>query len=99
MTNIHRHAPQFNTDATEAYPTVHNEGHLALPFHRNVTHTDASHFRYIDNRWYRIRTFDMMRFRVSIYLKVLNKSNKQTPWPLVRERTIPTDRPPLVDEI
>jgi hypothetical protein len=29
---------------------------------------------------------------------VTNK-NKQTPWPLVRERTIPTDRPPLVDEI
>jgi hypothetical protein len=27
------------------------------------------------------------------------KQNKQTPWPLVRERTIPTDRPPLVDEI
>jgi hypothetical protein len=25
--------------------------------------------------------------------------NKQTPWPLVRERTIPTDRPQLVDEI
>jgi hypothetical protein len=23
----------------------------------------------------------------------------QTPWPLVRERTIPTERPPLVDEI
>jgi hypothetical protein len=29
-------------------------------------------------------------------IKVLNK---QTPWPLVRERTIPTERPPLVDEI
>jgi hypothetical protein len=28
-----------------------------------------------------------------------NKTNKQTPWPLVRERTIPTERPPLVDEI
>jgi hypothetical protein len=28
-----------------------------------------------------------------------NKTNKQTPWPLVRERTIPTDRPPLFDEI
>jgi hypothetical protein len=28
----------------------------------------------------------------------INKT-KQTPWPLVRERTIPTDRPPLVDEI
>jgi hypothetical protein len=27
------------------------------------------------------------------------KTNKQTPWPLVRERTIPTERPPLVDEI
>jgi hypothetical protein len=24
---------------------------------------------------------------------------KQTPWPLVRERTISTDRLPLVDEI
>jgi hypothetical protein len=28
-----------------------------------------------------------------------NKTNKQTPWPLVRERTIPAERPPLVDEI
>jgi hypothetical protein len=28
-----------------------------------------------------------------------NKQTKQTPWPLVRERSIPTDRPPLVDEI
>jgi hypothetical protein len=26
------------------------------------------------------------------------QKTKQTPWPLVRERTIPTDRPPLVDE-
>jgi hypothetical protein len=24
---------------------------------------------------------------------------KQTTWPLVRKRNIPTDRPPLVDEI
>jgi hypothetical protein len=30
---------------------------------------------------------------------LLTEVNKQTPWPLVRERTIPTDRPPLVDEI
>jgi hypothetical protein len=28
-----------------------------------------------------------------------DEQTKQTPWPLVRERTIPTDRPPLVDEI
>jgi hypothetical protein len=27
------------------------------------------------------------------------KQTKQTPWPLVRKRTIPTERPPLVDEI
>jgi hypothetical protein len=26
-------------------------------------------------------------------------ATKQTPWPLVRKRTIPTERPPLVDEI
>jgi hypothetical protein len=26
----------------------------------------------------------------------LQHKQKQTPWPLVRERTIPTDRPPLV---
>jgi hypothetical protein len=29
----------------------------------------------------------------------LKQKTKQTPWPLVRERTIPTERPPLVDEI
>jgi hypothetical protein len=29
----------------------------------------------------------------------MTKKKKQTPWPLVRERTIPTERPPLVDEI
>jgi hypothetical protein len=26
-------------------------------------------------------------------------TQKQTPWPLVRQRTIPTERQPLVDEI
>jgi hypothetical protein len=31
---------------------------------------------------------------------MVTNTNKQTktPWPLVRERTIPTERPPLVDE-
>jgi hypothetical protein len=33
------------------------------------------------------------------YLKTNKQTNKQTPWPLVRERTIPTERPTLVDEI
>jgi hypothetical protein len=31
--------------------------------------------------------------------RYLGMTIKQTPWPLVRERTIPTERPPLVDEI
>jgi hypothetical protein len=29
----------------------------------------------------------------------VSATNKQTPWSLVRELTIPTDRPPLVGEI
>jgi hypothetical protein len=36
-----------------------------------------------------------MKLNRQIYLTI----NKQTPWPLVRKRTIPTERPPLVDEI
>jgi hypothetical protein len=35
----------------------------------------------------------------SKYIMDKKNINKQTPWPLVRERTIPTERPPLVDEI
>jgi hypothetical protein len=31
--------------------------------------------------------------------RMSTEQTKQTPWPLVRERTIPTERPPLVDEI
>jgi hypothetical protein len=37
--------------------------------------------------------------KYSSYENDNNKKKKKTPWPLVRERTIPTDRPPLVDEI
>jgi hypothetical protein len=46
--------------------------------------------------------FDILRFRVepgAVLTCTTQQTNKQTPWPLVRERTIPTDRPPLVDEI
>jgi hypothetical protein len=28
-----------------------------------------------------------------------NLKQKQTPWPLVRKRTVPTEQPPLVGEI
>jgi hypothetical protein len=51
----------------------------------------------------------MMHLKASAFLlQILNArpsviteryKTKQTPWPLVRERTIPTERPPLVDEI
>jgi hypothetical protein len=37
--------------------------------------------------------------QLEVLLPYTNKKTKQTPWPLVRKRTIPTDRPPLVDEI
>jgi hypothetical protein len=30
---------------------------------------------------------------------IINKQNKHTQWPLVRERTVPTERPPFVNEI
>jgi hypothetical protein len=33
------------------------------------------------------------------FIKSINKTKKKTPWPLVRERTVPTERPSLVDEI
>jgi hypothetical protein len=33
------------------------------------------------------------------YRQSFSKKTKQTPWPLVHKRTIPTERPPLVDEI
>jgi hypothetical protein len=31
--------------------------------------------------------------------RILNNKNKQTPWPVVCKRTIPTEKPPLVSEI
>jgi hypothetical protein len=40
------------------------------------------------------------RFRKGILAQCTTKqTNKQTPWPLVRKRTISSERPPLVDEI
>jgi hypothetical protein len=35
----------------------------------------------------------------ALWYFITKTQNKQTPWPLVRKRTIPTERPPLVDEI
>jgi hypothetical protein len=38
-----------------------------------------------------LRTFEVKTMCIGLV--------KQTPWPLVRKRTIPTERPPLVGEI
>jgi hypothetical protein len=34
-----------------------------------------------------------------LFTSTLAINKKETPWPLVRKRTIPTERPPLVSEI
>jgi hypothetical protein len=38
-----------------------------------------------------------LRYRLGSYIR--NHPPTATPWLLVRKRTIPTERPPLVDEI
>jgi hypothetical protein len=43
------------------------------------------------------RGSDPSSYLVTVKLYVTKKV--QTPWPLVRKRTIPTDQPPLVGEI
>jgi hypothetical protein len=45
--------------------------------------------------------YDVMRYIYSVKWKTVMYvcKVKQTPWPLVRKRTMPTERPPLVDEI
>jgi hypothetical protein len=37
--------------------------------------------------------------RTPLFRSTRIKYKTKTPWPLVRERTIPTDRPPIVDEV
>jgi hypothetical protein len=46
-----------------------------------------------------LRTLPNVYKQVSINGTKGTKGYKQTPWPLVRKRTIPTERPPLVGEI
>jgi hypothetical protein len=46
-----------------------------------------------------VKFLDGIRTFIPNFILLSIKQNKQTPWPLVRERTIPTDRPPLVEEI
>jgi hypothetical protein len=71
----------------------------------------GSSFQVTYQHYFRIsnfsRTYCMVRFLTvldvislgHVYHFIIKTKKKKTPWPLVRERTIPTERPPLVDEI
>jgi hypothetical protein len=50
----------------------------------------------IFNLWLILNTVTLSE-HILTNVQAVNK--EQTPWPLVRERTIPTELPPLVDEI
>jgi hypothetical protein len=45
-----------------------------------------------------LNIINQLAYATDIPLHV-EQTNNKTPWPLVRKRTIPTGRPPLVDEI
>jgi hypothetical protein len=45
------------------------------------------------------KTKEQKRFALLLTWWKMKPKQEQTPWPLVRKRTIPTNRPPLVDEI
>jgi hypothetical protein len=42
---------------------------------------------------------DILRRRQFLFPNLVLLIEKKTPWPLVRKRTIPTERPPLVGEV
>jgi hypothetical protein len=66
---------------------------MLVPAGDVLQHPVAHHlFVLISSSYVKIEVFKFVSI-LHIY------SNKQTPWPLVRERTIPTDRQPLLDEI
>jgi hypothetical protein len=66
--------------------------------------TQQSIWNYLSNRQVeaRVRGKDVGFLETSLFPAVkdgIEKQNKkQTPWLLVRKRTVPTQRPPLVDE-
>jgi hypothetical protein len=66
---------------------------VGMPGSRHVGFVmdEAVHFRFRCQALHRL-------FHIH-HLPGLVQTNKQTPWPLVRERNIPTKRSPLVDEI
>jgi hypothetical protein len=45
------------------------------------------------------RMGDFSCIRLKVKFQQFHSTNKQTPWPLVRKRTIPTERSPLVGDI
>jgi hypothetical protein len=73
--------------------------------------SDRMSYIILRGRWFDIivpivhaTTEDKINYKTDTFYEeldtaVYSEQQKQTPWPLVRERSIPTDRPPLVDEI
>jgi hypothetical protein len=57
------------------------------------------HSEYVELHVSGIRYSKSVRMVSAVYGTQLDVVNKQTPWPLVHKRTIPTELPPLVDEI
>jgi hypothetical protein len=83
------------SERTLTYCTLPKEIHCC---HGNP----RSYGRYFDLRYrvytYSRKTSTYIYIYVEVYIYIYITNSKQTPWPLVRERTIPTERPPL-DEI
>jgi hypothetical protein len=82
-------AMQHNSTVTWAYPCK------CLTFGCIAT-TGVSNFRLHSNGGIRPNTSHYICKLLYMYMYT---NKEQTPWPLVRERTIPTERPQLVDEI
>jgi hypothetical protein len=59
-------------------------------FHHLARETEEGYEELQPGLWFSWPSFERGNSRIK---------TKQTPWPLVRERTIPTDRPPRVEEI
>jgi hypothetical protein len=72
----------------------YNEMLLVLP-HNKAPHAFPIIFHSYLLVYYTSYPFSSQDF----YFKICPVFPERTPWPLARERTIPTERPPLVDEI
>jgi hypothetical protein len=95
---------------TRDLPLRHIEEHTDIVTQQQVATDDLRFLLYeedrrMDDNYF---TFYLWQWLLNIFglpsiaicvVSFLMDTTKQTPWPLIRKRTIPTERPPLVDEI